>query len=72
MNSESMGGGEVKVHHNGMAMNGMSISFVSQNNFLGEIPFDTKLEESLGKVDRLLGTVFARELKEIVSENLNL
>jgi len=41
-------------------------------NFWGEIPFDNKLEESLGKVDRLLETVFARELKEIVSENLKL
>ena len=41
-------------------------------NFWGEIPFDNKLEESLGKVNRLLETIFARELKEIVSENLKL
>jgi len=40
--------------------------------FWGEIPFDNKLEESLGKVDKLLETVFARELREIVSENLKL
>jgi len=40
--------------------------------FWGEIPFDNKLEESLGKVDKLLETAFARELKEIVSENLKL
>jgi len=53
-------------------------SFIKQQveskglNFWGGIPFDKKLEESLGKVDKLLETVFARELKEIVSENLKL
>lgn len=41
-------------------------------NFWGEIPFDNKLEESIGNVGRLLETVFARKLEETVSKNLKL
>ena len=40
--------------------------------FWGEIPFDNKLEESIGNVNRLLETVFARKLEETVSKNLKL
>jgi len=40
--------------------------------FCGEIPFDTKLEESIGNVNKLLQTLFARKLEEIVSKNLKL
>lgn len=40
--------------------------------FWGEIPFDNGLEESIGKVNRLLETVFARKLEETVSKNLKL
>ncbi|MDH5375045.1 MAG: Mrp/NBP35 family ATP-binding protein [Candidatus Bathyarchaeota archaeon] len=40
--------------------------------FWGEIPFDNKLEESIGNVNRLLETVFARKLEETVSRNLKL
>lgn len=35
--------------------------------FLGEIPFDSRLEEAIGSVDRLSGTVFARKVKEMAS-----
>jgi ATP-binding protein involved in chromosome partitioning len=41
-------------------------------DFWGEIPFDNKLEESIGNVGRLLETVFARKLEETVSRNLKL
>ena len=37
--------------------------------FLGEIPFDLQLEESLGDIDKLLGTVFAKKINEIVDRN---
>jgi len=36
--------------------------------FLGEIPFDVKIEESIGKTDKLLKTVFAEKVDEIVSK----
>jgi len=36
--------------------------------FLGELPFDPKVEESLGGVDALLQTDFAKKLAEIVSK----
>ncbi|MGC8896093.1 MAG: P-loop NTPase [Candidatus Bathyarchaeia archaeon] len=36
--------------------------------FLGEIPFDVKVEESIGKTDKLLKTVFAEKVGEIVSK----
>ena len=38
--------------------------------FWGEVPFDPRLEESIGDVTRLLGTEFSRSLEEIVEENL--
>jgi ATP-binding protein involved in chromosome partitioning len=41
-------------------------------DFWGEIPFDNKLEESIGNVGRLLETVFARKMEETVSRNLKL
>ena len=36
--------------------------------FLGEIPFDVKIEESIGKTDKLLKTVFAEKVDEMVSK----
>src|SRR3990170_3630290 len=33
--------------------------------FLGEVPFDPNLEGAIGKVDKLLNTVFGRKIKEI-------
>jgi ATP-binding protein involved in chromosome partitioning len=36
--------------------------------FLGEIPFDTKIEDSIGNVDKLWETVFAEKVDEIVSK----
>lgn len=36
--------------------------------FLGEIPFDDKIEESIGEPRKLLKTVFAEKVKEIVSK----
>lgn len=36
--------------------------------FLGEIPFDIKIEESIGETNKLLKTVFAEKVKEIVSK----
>ncbi|MDH7477574.1 MAG: Mrp/NBP35 family ATP-binding protein [Candidatus Bathyarchaeota archaeon] len=38
--------------------------------FLGEIPFDTKIEESIGKTNKLLKTVFAEKIDEIASKIL--
>ncbi len=49
-------------------------NFVSQKvtgagfHFLGELPFDQKVEESLGDVDALLKTDFAKKLAGIVSK----
>lgn len=37
--------------------------------FLGEIPFDPKVEEALGHVDALMETVFARKLTEAISNS---
>jgi len=37
-------------------------------NFLGELPFDQKVEDSLGNVEALLKTNFAKKLAEIVSK----
>lgn len=37
--------------------------------FLGEIPFDPKVEDALGNVDMLMKTDFAKKLAEIVSSN---
>ena len=36
--------------------------------FLGEIPYDTEVEESIGNVDKLLGTTFAEKVEEIASK----
>jgi ATP-binding protein involved in chromosome partitioning len=36
--------------------------------FLGEIPFDNKIEESIGKTKKLLKTVFAEKVEEIASK----
>jgi|YelNatPaOPRAMG01_1025707.scaffolds.fasta_scaffold10748_6 ATP-binding protein involved in chromosome partitioning len=49
-------------------------AFVSRNvtdagfPFLGDLPFDPKVEETLGNVDALLETDFAKKLAEIVSK----
>ena len=37
--------------------------------FLGEIPFDIKLEEAIGNVDMLMETDFAKKLEEIISNS---
>jgi ATP-binding protein involved in chromosome partitioning len=36
--------------------------------FLGEIPFDAKIEESIGKTKKLLKTIFAEKVNEITSK----
>ncbi|MDI6691305.1 MAG: P-loop NTPase [Candidatus Bathyarchaeota archaeon] len=36
--------------------------------FLGEIPFDIKIEESIGKTNKLLKTIFAEKIDEIASK----
>jgi len=36
--------------------------------FLGEIPFDIKIEDSVGNVDKLLKTILAEKVKEIISK----
>jgi len=49
-------------------------AFVSKNvtdagfSFLGDLPFDPKVEESIGNVNLLLETDFAKKLAEIVSK----
>jgi ATP-binding protein involved in chromosome partitioning len=49
-------------------------AFVSRNvadagfSSLGDLPFDPKVEETLGNVDALLETDFAKKLAEIVSK----
>jgi len=35
--------------------------------FLGEIPFDTKVEDAIGNVNLLLGTLLAKKVKETLS-----
>jgi len=40
--------------------------------FWGETPFDTKLEEAIGNVDKLLKTKFGKKLGSIIAENLKL
>jgi ATP-binding protein involved in chromosome partitioning len=37
-------------------------------NLLGEIPFDTKIEDAIGKKDELLRTTFARRVKNIAAK----
>lgn len=38
--------------------------------FWGEIPFDAKVEDAIGSVNKLLGEEFGRKLKELVAKNL--
>jgi len=38
--------------------------------FLGEIPFDPQLEESIGNVERFLATRFSKALEKIIERNL--
>ena len=40
--------------------------------FLGEIPFDPQLEESIGNVERFLATRFSKALEKIIERNLKL
>jgi ATP-binding protein involved in chromosome partitioning len=40
--------------------------------FLGEIPFDTELEEAIGNVNKLSETVFGKKIGEIVAESMKL
>lgn len=50
-------------------------SFIKQQvaaaglTYLGEIPFDPKIEEALGRVDVLIETIFARKLDEAISNS---
>jgi len=37
-------------------------------NLLGEIPYDTRIEDALGKKDELLRTTFARRIKRIATK----
>ena len=52
---------EVKEKENKLALLGVP--------FLGKIGFDKEYESSFGNVDKLLKTVFARDLKNIVTDN---
>jgi Mrp family chromosome partitioning ATPase len=36
--------------------------------FIGEIPFDTGIEETIGKTDKLLDTAFAKKVKQLASK----
>jgi MinD superfamily P-loop ATPase len=36
--------------------------------FLGEIPYDPKVEETIGNADKLLGTTLAKKVEQIASE----
>jgi MinD superfamily P-loop ATPase len=38
--------------------------------FLGEIPYDLKIEEAIGDETRLLGTALAQKVKEIATGRL--
>lgn len=38
--------------------------------FWGEVPFDTRLEEAIGDVDRLLETDFGKKIGELIEKNL--
>lgn len=38
--------------------------------FWGEIPFDAKVEDAIGNVNKLLSEEFGRKLKELVAKNL--
>jgi ATP-binding protein involved in chromosome partitioning len=37
-------------------------------NFLGEIPFDPKVEEAIGDPDKLLETVFAEKVQRMITK----
>jgi len=37
-------------------------------NFLGEIPYDPKVEKAIGNTDNLLNTMFAKKLEKIVEK----
>jgi ATP-binding protein involved in chromosome partitioning len=37
-------------------------------SFLGEIPFDTKIENAIGDVGMLLGTIFAKKVENMVAK----
>jgi MinD superfamily P-loop ATPase len=36
--------------------------------FLGEIPYDSKVEEAIGNTNKLLGTTFAKKVDQIASK----
>jgi len=36
--------------------------------FLGEIPFEAKIEEIIGNINKLLETVFSEKVEEIISK----
>ncbi|MBN1694695.1 P-loop NTPase [candidate division WOR-3 bacterium] len=58
---ENMAASDIKAKENKLASFGVP--------FLGRISFDEKYESSLGNLDKLLKTGFAKDLKKIVSNN---
>jgi len=38
-------------------------------NFLGEIPYDRKVEEAIGNIDKLLNTILAKKVEEIAERS---
>ncbi len=57
-----------------MKMNASAIEQQSEDrvHFLGNIPFDTNIEDAIGKTEILLETAFAKKLEEIASRNLDI
>jgi len=37
-------------------------------DFLGKIPYDSKVEEAIGNTNKLLGTTFAKKVQQIASK----
>jgi ATP-binding protein involved in chromosome partitioning len=55
-----------------MNANVIEQQFENRVHFLGNIPFDTNIEDAIGKTEMLLETDFAKKLEEIASRNLML
>jgi ATP-binding protein involved in chromosome partitioning len=61
---ENMAASDIKAKENKLASFGVP--------FLGRIGFDNEYEYSIGNVDKLLKTGFAKDLKSIISDNLEI
>jgi ATP-binding protein involved in chromosome partitioning len=61
---ENMAVSDIKAKENKLASFGVP--------FLGRIGFDKEYESSIGNVDKLLETGFAKDLKSIISDNLEI